>query len=90
MDDATSAEHLALEIPSTIHKALTEIARVEGRTLQSVAVDAIAEHCAAALEMRASILRGEADVAAGRMIPHEDVIAGLRDIIESARTSRAS
>jgi predicted transcriptional regulator len=52
-----------------------------------VAVDAIAEHRAMPLEMRAKILRGEADIAAGRSFSHKEVRADLRGIVAAARTS---
>ncbi|TCZ59812.1 CopG family ribbon-helix-helix protein [Roseicella aquatilis] len=63
---------------------LAEIARREGRSAESVALDAITEHVAVSLEMRASILRGEADVAAGRTVAHEEVMADLARMLDDA------
>ena len=88
MDGPIDPTELKLQLPAAIHDALADIARGQGRSPQSVALDAIAAHCAAALELRASILRGEADFAAGRVVDHEDVIAGLRSIVETARKNR--
>jgi predicted transcriptional regulator len=79
---------LTVTLPASIGESLADVARAEGRAPESVAVDAIAEHVAAALELRAKILRGEADVAAGRVVPHEEVMADLDRMIESAKRTR--
>jgi predicted transcriptional regulator len=78
---------LTVALPTSIGTALADLARAEGRSPEAVAVDAIAEHCAMLLEMRAKILRGEADIAAGRTFPHEEVMADLREIVATARRS---
>jgi len=76
---------IQVELPDAVGRALADLARAEGRAPESVAVDAIAEHVAAAFELRAAILRGEADVAAGRVVGHEAVMAGLDQIIAAAK-----
>lgn len=72
---------LTVALPASIGSALADVARAEGRSPEAVALDAIAEHCAMLLEMRAKILRGEADVAAGRVVSHEEVMADLDRMI---------
>ncbi|MGX9965171.1 CopG family ribbon-helix-helix protein [Roseomonas sp. F4] len=76
--------NLTVSLPETIGDALAEMARAEGRAPESLVLDAVAEHVAASLEMRARILRGEADLAAGRIVPHEEVMASLRGIVDAA------
>jgi predicted transcriptional regulator len=85
MDDHRPDTPIALALPHPIGDSLADVARYEGRTPEAVALDAIAEHCAAMLEMRAKILRGEADVAAGRIASHEEVMADLNAIVAAAR-----
>ena len=80
---------LTVTLPASIGEGLADVARAEGRAPESVAVDAIAEHVAAALELRAKILRGEAHVAAGRVVPHEEVMADLDRMIDSAKRARS-
>ncbi|WP_439595103.1 CopG family ribbon-helix-helix protein [Falsiroseomonas sp.] len=81
---------LTVSLPPTLSDALAEMARAEGRPPESLVVDAVAQHVASALELRACILRGEADLAAGRVVPHEEVMADLDAIIAAAeeRTAR--
>ena len=80
MSDTT----LTITLTPDLGASLAELARAEGRAPESVALDAIAEHVAAALEMRARILRGEADIAAGRVVPHEEVLADLARLLDAA------
>lgn len=81
---------LTISLPGSIGDSLAEVARVEGRAPESVALDAIAGHVAAALELRAKIIRGEADIAAGRTVPHEEVMAELERMITAAEQSSQS
>lgn len=84
MSDTT----LTITLTPDLGARLAELARAEGRAPESVALDAIAEHVAAALEMRARILRGEADIAAGRVVPHEEVMADLARLLDAADQAR--
>ena len=84
MSDTT----LTITLTPDLGASLAELARAEGRAPESVALDAIAEHVAAALEMRARILRGEADIAAGRVVPHEEVMADLARLLDAADQAR--
>jgi predicted transcriptional regulator len=80
---------LTVTVPDAVGESLADVARHEGRTAESVAADAIAEHVAAALELRAKILRGEADIAAGRVIPHEEVMEELARVLDATRRVRS-
>ena len=93
-DDSTSEgmmpeQTLTIALPPAIHAALADVARSEGRPIESVAVDAIAEHVASSFELRARILRGTADIAAGRVVPHEEVMADLHRIIDDYERKQA-
>jgi predicted transcriptional regulator len=79
-----SGTTLTITLTPALGEGLAEVARAEGREPESVALDAIAEHVAATLEMRARILRGEADIAAGRTVPHEEVMADLARLLDAA------
>jgi predicted transcriptional regulator len=80
--------NLTVSLPQTTGDALSDMARAEGRAPGSLVLDTVAEHVAASLEMWARILRGGADLAAGRVVPHEEVIAGLRGIVTATREGR--
>ena len=80
---------LTITLPASIGTGLADVARTEGRAPESVAVDAIAEHVACAMEMRAKILRGEADFAAGRVVEHEEVVADLNRMLDALDRSGA-
>jgi predicted transcriptional regulator len=75
---------LTVTLTPGLGETLAEIARAEGRSPELVALDAITEHVAANLEMRAKILRGEADIAAGRVVSHEEAMAELARVIDAA------
>jgi predicted transcriptional regulator len=79
-----SEQKLTVTLTPGLGESLADVARAEGRSPESVALDAITEHVAAALQMRARILRGEADIAAGRVVPHEEVIADLARVLDAA------
>jgi predicted transcriptional regulator len=87
MSEALRDMPMTVALPASIGAAPSDLARAEGRSPEAVAVDAIAEHRAMPLEMRAKILRGEADIAAGRSFSHKEVRADLRGIVAAARTS---
>ncbi|MBY0331835.1 MAG: hypothetical protein K2X49_14320 [Acetobacteraceae bacterium] len=75
---------LKVTLTPGLSETLAEIARTEGRSPELVALDAITEHVAANLEMRAKILRGEADIAAGRVLSHEEAMAELARVLDAA------
>jgi predicted transcriptional regulator len=83
-----SSDSLTIALPPGLAASLADLAQGAGRSPESVAIDAIAEHVAVALEMRASIQRGQADVVAGRVVSHEDVMADLADILDAADRAR--
>jgi predicted transcriptional regulator len=77
--------NLTVSLPQSTGDAVTDMARAQGRAPASLVLDAVAEHVAASPGMCARILRGDANLAAGRVVPHEKVIAGLRGIVAATR-----
>lgn len=70
---------LTIEIPDALGASIAAEAAAEGRAPEALALDALAEHMAELLEIRARLLRGEADIAAGRTVPNDAVMAEMRD-----------
>lgn len=62
--------------PESIRR-LEELAARTGRPMQEHLDAAIEHYVADALAVQASIERSRADVAAGRVVPHRDVVAWL-------------
>jgi len=77
---------LTIDIPDALGADIVAMAAAEGRAPEAVALDALASHIAEQLELRARLLRGEADIAAGRVVPHDVVMAEMRDWAAGMRT----
>lgn len=75
---------LSVRLPSETKDQLATLAVKTRRTSSFLASEAIADYVARELEIIAGIEAGLADVAAGRFVSHEDVMAEAFAIIEAA------
>ena len=78
--------HFSVELPDDVADALRAVASgmqsSPERLLAEAARGLLAEHAA----LEATIARGEADIAAGRVVEHEVVMAELRQWAQDLRT----
>ncbi|MGO4439846.1 CopG family ribbon-helix-helix protein [Rhizobium sp. RAF56] len=75
--------------PETKEK-LDRIAADTRRSKSFIAAEALAAYADRELEIIAGIKRGIADVEAGRVVPHDQVMAEAREIIEDAKRQKAA
>lgn len=77
--------HFSVELPEDVADALRAVANGMQSSPERLLADAarglLADHAA----MEAAIARGEADVAAGRVVPHEEVMAELEEWARALR-----
>jgi predicted transcriptional regulator len=81
----TDRATLTVRLSAQTRDQLAELASRTRRTSSFLAADAIAEYVARELSIVAAIERGREDVRAGRVTPHDTVMAELRAAIEQAR-----
>lgn len=81
---------LTIDLPEELGASIAALATAEGRAPEAVALDALASHMAEQLELRARMLRGEADIAAGRVVSNELVMAEMRDWAARLRNGAAA
>jgi predicted transcriptional regulator len=76
---------ITVRIPVELKDRLDRLANVTRRSRSYLASEALNQYLAEELEVVEGILRGIADAEAGRVTPHEQAMAELREIVESAR-----
>jgi len=81
--------HLRIDVPDEIARHLSELAAVMRSTPEALVRQAIEELVSARDDIRMRIERGLADIAAGRTVPHEQVMAELEAAIDEAERRRA-
>jgi len=79
---------LTVRLSNRTKEQLAELAGRTRRTRSFLAAEAIADYVARELAIIEKIERGRADVRAGRVTPHDDVMRDARAIIKAARTER--
>ena len=84
----TASATLTLRLPPELKARLGELAERTQRTKSFLAGEAIAGYVERELEIIAGIERGLADMKAGRVIAHEDVMAELNARIKTAKARR--
>ena len=85
MPDSTT---LTVRLSNRTKERLAELAGRTRRTRSFLAAEAIADYVTRELAAVEGIERGQADVRAGRVTPHDDVAREAYAIIEAARTAR--
>ena len=84
----TASATLTLRLPPELKARLGELAERTQRTKSFLAGEAIAGYVERELEIIAGVERGLADMKAGRVVAHEDVVAELNARIKRAKARR--
>ena len=79
---------LTVRLTPELKDRLGELAERTRRTRSFLAGEAIAGYVERELEIVAGIERGLADMKAGRVVPHERVMADIDDTIKRAKTRK--
>lgn len=80
---------LKLQLPDDVAATLTRCAAERAMTPEALLTDLLQWHLQDEAAMEAAIAEGEADVAAGHVVGHEEVMARLDDIIAAASANRS-
>ena len=86
----TASTTMTIRVRPDVKEKLDRIASDTQRSKSFLAGEAVAAYVERALEIIDGIKRGMADVAAGRVVPHEQVMAEARQIIAEAKRKKAS
>ena len=84
----TASTTLTVRLPQALKDRLGKLAEQTRRTKSFLAGEAIARYVGRELEIVAGIERGLDDMKAGRVVPHEDVVADIETTIKKAKTRR--
>ena len=80
---------MTIRVPLELKEKLERLAQGTRRSRSFLAAEAVTAYVERELEIIDGIQRGLADVAAGRVVPHDEVTAKARQIIEDAKAARA-
>ena len=80
---------MTIRVPVELKEKLERLAQGTRRSRSFLAAEAVTAYVERELEIIEGIQRGLGDVAAGRVVPHEQVTAKARQIIEDAKAARA-
>ena len=86
----TASNTMTIRVRPDVKEKLDRIASDTQRSKSFLAGEAVAAYVERELEIIDGIKRGMADVAAGRVVPHEQVMAEARQIIAEAKRKKAS
>ena len=86
----TASTTMTIRVRPDVKEKLDRIASGTQRSKSFLAGEAVAAYVERELEIIDGIKRGMADVAAGRVVPHEQVMAEARQIIADAKRKKAS
>ena len=84
----TDSSTLTVRLSNETKDRLATLAGRTKRTRNFLAAEAIAAYVERELAIVEAIERGRADVRAGRVTPHDEVMREVREIIEAARAGR--
>ncbi|MBY5357081.1 ribbon-helix-helix protein, CopG family [Rhizobium leguminosarum] len=76
---------MTIRVRPDVKEKLDRIAADTQRSKSFLAGEAVAAYVERELEIIEGIKRGMADAEAGRVIPHEQVVAEMREVIEDAK-----
>ena len=83
----TASTTMTIRITPEIKEKLGKLAKDTRRTRSFLAAEAVSAYVERELEIIEGLKRGLEDVEAGRVVPHEQVVAEAREIIADARRS---
>jgi len=86
----TASTTMTIRVRPDVKEKLDRIAADTQRSKSFLAGEAVAAYVERELEIIDGIKRGMADVAAGRVVSHEQVMAEARQIIADASRKKAS
>ena len=86
----TASTTMTIRVRPDVKEKLDRIAADTQRSKSFLAGEAVAAYVERELEIIDGIKRGMADVAAGRVVSHEQVMAEARQIIADAKRKKAS
>ena len=81
---------MTIRVPQELHDKLSRLAQGTRRSRSYLAGEAVAAYVERELAIVDGIKQGLADVAAGRVTPHDEVMAQVHEIIAEARRKRAA
>jgi predicted transcriptional regulator len=81
---------MTIRLPAELKEKLGRLAHGTRRSRSYLATEAVTAYVERELSIIEGIELGLADVAAGRVLPHKDVMVAARDIVAEARRKRAS
>ncbi|AEG08974.1 ribbon-helix-helix protein, CopG family [Sinorhizobium meliloti] len=79
---------MTIRVSPELKKKLDRIASATSRSRSFLAGDAVAAYVDRELEIIDGIKRGMADAEAGRLVPHEEAMAEIFDVIRKAETGK--
>jgi len=80
---------MTIRVPIEVSNKLSRLAKGTDRSRSYLAAAALSAYVDRELEIIEGIQQGLADVEAGRVVPHEQVVAEAEAIIAQAREARA-
>ena len=81
---------LSVRLSARVKNDLMRLARATKRTKSFLAAEAVEDYVARELEIVGGIERGLADMRAGRVVPHEQVAAEMRQLVQDAKAKKAA
>jgi predicted transcriptional regulator len=81
---------MTIRVPTELRDKLDRIAQGTRRSRSYLAGEALAAYVERELSIIEGIREGLADIAAGRVVPHEQVMAEMREIVAEARRKKAA
>ena len=79
---------MTIRVSPELKKKLDRIASATSRSRSFLAGEALAAYVDRELEIIDGIKRGMADAEAGRLVPHEEAMAEIFDVIRKAETGK--
>lgn len=86
----TATTTMTIRVNKATKEKLERLARGTKRSKSYLAAEAVSAYVERELEIVEGIQRGLADVAAGRVVPHDEAMAELYDVIESAHRRKTA
>lgn len=79
---------MTIRVSAEVKSKLDRIAVGTCRTKSFLAGEAVAAYVDRELAIMEGVQRGQADAAAGRVVPHDDAMSEIYDIIERAEAAK--
>ncbi len=86
----SAEEKLTLTLPAEILEALAYLAEQSGRSVEVVAANALRRFVDFEVPIFEQIEEGMDDIAAGRVVSHEDAMAEIRAHIDARKNAEAA